>query len=123
MFRTIRAGCDVSPLRCRRYGSSPSVVIPLATAFLVLLTFPMSGSAECCRLIKVDSETPATAVRACVPDAQKDCGETLFVGILLLGGPQQVCSAESTIIYAEYDEGLEEFGPYVEADCAGDVEL
>ena len=96
---------------------------------VVLLTFAglslvaAEAWADCCRLVKIDPETPPATVRACTPDAAGGCGELLFEGTLALGQSQEVCSGGSTVSYVEYDDVLDAFGAAVEAICNGDVEL
>ena len=97
------------------------------THFGVLLAgaifFASDAGAACCRLIKVDAETPPATVRACTPDSAAGCDTVLFLGTLALGESQQVCPASDTLVYAEYDDVEQAFGAYVEAVCEGDVEL
>ena len=91
-----------------------------------VIFFLVAGQARagCCRVVKVDPETPAVSVRACEPDSSGGCGSVLFEGPLALGGEAAVCSATDTIVYQEWDELLAAFAPPVEAICeGGDVEI
>jgi len=88
-----------------------------------LLLLAADTHAACCRLVKVYAETPPATVRACTPDAAASCDTVLFIGTLALGESQQVCPADDTLVYAEYDDVAQAFGDYVEAVCEGDVEL
>lgn len=96
--------------------------IAVLTIAALLLAAPAAG--ECCRIIKLDAETPAVPVRACEPAAGGACGTLLFEETLALGESREVCVAGDTVVYQEYDEELAELGAPVEALCqGGDVEL
>lgn len=94
----------------------------LLTIGVLLLAWPAAG--DCCRIIKLDTETPPGAVRACEAADQGSCGAVLFEETLALGESREVCVAGDTVVYQEYDPELADFGPPVEALCqGGDVEL
>ena len=100
-----------------------AVPTTVLTGVIVLLAAGQAR-AGCCRLVKVDAETPAVTVRACGPDGSGACGSVLFEGALALGEEAPLCSATDTIVYQEWDELLAAFAPAVEAVCAGgDVEI
>jgi hypothetical protein len=98
-----------------------------ALAILAGLTFIFligEARAGCCRVVKVDPETPPVQVRVCEPQASGECANVLFLGTLALGESENVCSAAPTVAYQEYDGGLAAFGPPTVAVCdGGDVEL
>ena len=98
-----------------------------ALAILAGLTFSLLAAearAGCCRVIKVDPETPPVQVRVCEPQGSGECGNVLFLGTLALGESENVCSAAPTVVYEEYDDALAAFGPPTVAVCdGGDVEL
>lgn len=94
----------------------------LLTIGVLLLAWPAAG--DCCRVIKLDPETPPGAVRACEPGAQGSCGAVLFEETLALGESREVCVPADTLVYQEWDPELADFGAPVEAVCqGGDVEL
>ena len=109
-----------------------SRVIPVAgacrlrSAALVVITL-LAGSrlatADCCRVVKTDPDTPPMTLRVCESNAPGDCDPALYVGTLALGESVEICSATPTIRYAEYDDAAASFGPPIEAVCAGDVEI
>jgi hypothetical protein len=102
-----------------------ALAVPTAVlSGLFVLVAAGQARAGCCRLVKVDSETPAVAVRACESDSSGACGNVLFEGVLALGEEAPLCSATDTIVYQEWDELLAAFAPPVEAVCeGGDVEI
>ena len=94
----------------------------LLTIATLLVASPAAG--DCCRIIKLDAETPEGVVRACEPAEQGACGAVLFEQTLALGESREVCVAGDTVVYQEYDPELADFGAPVEAVCrGGDVEL
>jgi hypothetical protein len=98
-----------------------------ALAILAGLIFSIVAAearAGCCRVVKVDPETPPVQVRVCEPQVSGECGNLLFLGTLALGESENVCSAAPTVVYQEYDDLLAAFGPPTVAVCdGGDVEL
>jgi hypothetical protein len=91
---------------------------------LIAVFAAQAASAECCRLLKVDAETPPSQLRACEPDLAGECGALLFVGTLALGEEQAICASSDEIVYQEFDEALAAFQPPVRAICDdNDVEL
>jgi len=96
-------------------------VFPFLT---VTLLAGQDASAACCRLVKLDRETPSSQVRVCDPNPDGGCGRVLFAGTLALGETHSVCAGAGTLIYQEFDASLEAYGPFTEAVCdGGDVEL
>jgi hypothetical protein len=95
----------------------------LLAAGLAALSVADSAQAGCCTLRKLDETFPTVTVRACEPSAAGACASVLFEGPLSLGGAQNVCSAQPTLIYQEAAPG-QPLGPFVEAVCNGaDVEI
>lgn len=92
-------------------------------ALLLASAFASQASGECCRLVKVDSETPAVTVQACTPDEANGCGDVLFVGELDLGESATVCAETEVVAYREYDAVVGDYGPFTLAICSGDIEL
>jgi len=62
-------------------------------------------------------------LRACTIDDFGACDGILFLGTLALGESQEVCTDQTTILYEEYDDAEQAFGPATEALCDTDVEL
>lgn len=95
------------------------------------LVLASPAGASCCRVAKVDPETPSTLVQVCEPGESVDsgaeagvCAGLLFSGTLALGESQEVCTDAPTVVYREWDALLDAFGPPVEARCGGrDVEI
>lgn len=80
--------------------------------------------AGCCRVTRIDPDSPAPNVRVCEPAAAGVCGAVLFEGALPLGGGHNVCAGGNTIVYQEYDASRAAYGPPTTAVCEGaDVEL
>ena len=95
----------------------------LFTLIALLGAAPISA-AECCRIVKVDADTPPVVLRVCTPDAAGACGTELFSGTLVLGEQELVCSQTSTIVYQKYDAGTGAFKAPVRAACNGaDVQI
>ena len=94
-------------------------------SMLALVAISSRASAECCRVIKTDTETPPANVRVCEPGPAQSCGAELFTGTLALGQSHDVCvEAGSTIVYHEFDVAADAYGDPVAARCdGGDVEL
>jgi len=91
---------------------------------LIFVLVAGEARAGCCRVIKVDPETPPVQVRVCEPQGSGECGNLLFQGTLALGESENVCSAAPTVVYEEYDDVLAAFGPPTVALCdGGDVEF
>jgi hypothetical protein len=91
---------------------------------LALVAISSRASAECCRVIKTDSESPPSNVRVCEPAPAQSCGAELFAGTLSLGQSQEVCAAGDTLVYQELDPATGTYGDSVVARCdGGDVEL
>ena len=91
---------------------------------LIIVLVAGEARAGCCRVIKVDPETPPVQVRVCEPQGSGECENLLFLGTLALGESENVCSAAPTVVYQEYDGVLAAFGPPTVAICdGGDVEL
>ena len=100
----------------------------MRTAFVLLLTvlpvYARTASAACCRVIRIDPETPIPVVRVCDPDASGNCGTVLFEGTMEVGVSHQVCGAGPVVMYQDYDASAGTYGPPTEARCdGGDVEL
>jgi hypothetical protein len=96
--------------------------LALATGLALLVS--SAARAECCRVVKVDSETPDSTVRVCEVGPDRSCGALLYTGTLSLGASQNVCAEGSTIVYQELDPALGTYRDPVEAQCNGaDVEL
>jgi len=82
------------------------------------------AQAECCRLVKVDSEIPTSTVRACTVDDAGGCASEIFTGTLSFGDSHEVCSTSNLLVYQEWDDELGGFGPPISAVCdGGEVEL
>ena len=91
---------------------------------LAVVLLAEGARAQCCRIVKIDAETPPAIVRVCEVGPQRSCGAVLFYGTFELGTDRNVCAAGSTIVYQELDPVGGVFGPSVEARCdGGDVEL
>jgi hypothetical protein len=96
-----------------------AIVLGVVVAFLA-----SEARAGCCRVVKVDTETPSTLVRVCEPDADGACGALIFQDTLAVGEDEAVCSASPTLVYQEWDSAAGEFAPPVQAMCeGGDVEI
>jgi hypothetical protein len=81
------------------------------------------AQAGCCTLRKTDATLPTVTLRVCEPSSAGVCGSLLFAGPLSIGESQNVCSAQSTLVYQEAAPG-QPFGALVEAVCDGaDVEF
>ncbi|MBI1815181.1 MAG: hypothetical protein HYR72_09400 [Deltaproteobacteria bacterium] len=89
-----------------------------------LLFAARAVEAGCCRIIRIDPETPTPVVRVCEPDAAGACGTVLFEGSLALGESRTVCATGVTIGYQDVDATTGIYGPRTDARCdAADVEL
>ena len=98
------------------------------TFVLVLLVLlALAGravSAACCRVIRIDPETPVPVVRVCDPDTSGNCGTVLFEGAIAVGESRPVCGKGTIVLYQGYDATAGTYGPPTEARCdGGDVEL
>jgi hypothetical protein len=110
------------PCAAARTGARGSVVAALVLALVALLAAEVH--AGCCRVIRVDAQTPTGTVRVCAPDGSGGCGTVLFEGALALGDAQNACVAGQTVVYQEYNTTLNAYAPPVQAVCNGtDVEL
>lgn len=94
-----------------------------ALAGITLIAGSRVATADCCRVVKTDPDTPPMTLRVCESNAPGDCDPALYVGTLALGESVEICSATPTIRYAEYDDAAASFGPPIEAVCTGDVEI
>lgn len=102
-------------------GSDLRFVLTLAVAAVGLSA--ELAHAGCCTVRKTDATSPTVTLRVCEPSSTGECGGLLFAGPLSLGEAQNVCSAESTVVYQEAAPG-QSFGALVEAVCDGaDVEI
>jgi hypothetical protein len=91
---------------------------------LALVAISSRASAECCRVIKTDNESPPSNVRICEPAPAQSCGAELFAGTLALGQSHEVCATGDTLVYQELDPATGAYGDPVVARCDGsDVEL
>ncbi len=98
-----------------------AAAIVLGFAVTVLASEVRAG---CCRIVKVDTETPSTLVRVCEAGGDGACGALIFQDTLAVGDDEAVCSASPTLVYQEWDATAGDFGSPVEAICeGGDVEI
>jgi hypothetical protein len=119
---TSHVRAERGPSATARAGAQLASVGALVLAFLWLLA--AEAHAGCCRVRRVDAQTPAGTVRVCEPDANGGCGTVLFAGTLAVGDSQTVCVPGQTVVYQEYDATTAGYGAAVSAVCAGgDVEL
>ena len=84
---------------------------------------PRAAAAGCCRVARVDGDSPSVPIRICEADTDGQCDLVLFQGSLAVGDSQTVCSASATIVY-QNDDGSGGYGPPTQARCDGvDVEI
>ena len=99
-------------------------LLAIVGGLVLVIAHAPSAWAGCCRLIKVDDETPVVPVRACASGAGDECPSPTFEETLQLGVYHDVCVATPSLIYQEWDPDVSSFSPGVEATCdGGDVEL
>ncbi len=101
---------------------SLQITLGLVTAIAVSGIAPAAG-AGCCQLVRIDPPA-STVLRVCEDDGTGHCGTVLFEGDLAQDASQAVCTADSTILYQEWDTTGASFDAPVVARCDGDdVEL
>ena len=98
---------------------------PALLSLIALAAISSRADAECCRVIKTDTESPPSSVRVCEPGPAQSCGVELFAGTLALGESEEICvAAGGALVYQEYDTTHGAWGDPVTARCdGGDVEL
>jgi hypothetical protein len=96
--------------------------LALGAGFLAL-ALGDAAHAACCRLLRTDTETTSSAVRACENDGDDGCAAVLFLGELALGQSQEICVTGETVVYQEWSTAANDFAAPVAAVCTEDADV
>ena len=106
--------------RVAKPGPPCAWIVVLGTVVLALAS-PTPASAGCCRLVKIDDETPVVPVRACASGGDASCPSPTFEETIEIGVYHDVCVATPSLVYQEWDPAAAAFAPGVEAVCDGEI--
>ncbi len=92
---------------------------------LGICSLPAMAQADCCQLVKLESEPSATRVRVCDAADGEECAEPRYDGDVTFGAPVAICASAASVSYRELDPVSGAWAAPVTARCDGstDVEL